>query len=182
MSKHKPSKPSHGPKLAGPKTAGPKIAAKAQRAAQAVVRSPSNNHLRPRQAGSADALPKHHDPEQQALVVETPVTALPAELPPKQHEPHQQALLVEKPAADLPDDGNQTMTGHESKNAPDLSSAATSVWAYQANLLEMAQANMQFPFEFAQRLATMRSPNDFFSVIAEFTNKRMAMFQSVGRK
>ena len=177
MSKHKPSKPSHGPK-----TAGPKIAAKAQRAAQAIVRSPSNDRLRPRRAGSTDSPPRQHDPEQPALVVETPVTALPTELPPKQPEPQQEALLVEKPAADLPDDGKQTMTGSQSKNAPDLSSAATSVWAYQAKLLEMAQANMQFPFEFAQRLATMRSPNDFYSVIAEFTNKRMAMFQSIGKK
>lgn len=177
MSKRKASKPSHGPKMAGPK-----IAVKAQRAAQAVVRSPSNNGRRPRRAGSTDPLPKHHDPEQPAFVVEAPVTALPAELPPKQPEPQQQALLVEKPAADLPDDGNQTMTDHESRNAPDLSSDATSVWAYQARLLELAQANMQFPFEFAQRLATIRSPNELFSVIAEFTNKRMAMFQMIGKK
>jgi len=171
MTKRKPSKPTHSPK----------IAAKAQRAAQAVVRSPSNNGLRPRRAGSTDSPPRHHDPEQPALVVETPVTALQTELPPKQHEPQREALLVEKPAADLPD-SKQTVTGNESRNAPDFSSAATNVWAYQAKLLEMAQANMQFPFEFAQRLATIRSPNDFLSVIAEFTNKRIAMFQSIARK
>jgi hypothetical protein len=35
------------------------------------------------------------------------------------------------------------------------------VRAYQAKLLEMAQANMQFAFEFAQRLATIRSPVEF---------------------
>jgi hypothetical protein len=44
-------------------------------------------------------------------------------------------------------------------------------------LLEMAQANMQFAFEFAQRLATIRSPAEFPSVIAEFTSRRVAMFQ-----
>jgi len=182
MSKRKPSKPSHSPKIAGPKMAGPKIAAKAQRAAQAVVRSPSNNRVRPRRAGSADAPPKHHEPEQQALLVENPVTALQTESPPEQHEPQQEALLAEKPAAALPDDGKRTMTASESRNAPDFSSAPTSVWAYQAKLLEMGQANMQFPFEFAERLATIRSPFDLFGVMAEFTDRRMAMFQSIGRK
>jgi len=176
MSKRKPSKPSHSP------NAGPKLAAKAQRAAQAVVRSPSNNRVRPLRAGLADAPPKHHDPEQQALVVENPVTALQTESPPEQHEPQHEARLAGKPAADSPDDGKRTMTADEAKNAPDFSSAATSVWAYQARLLEMTQANMQFPFEFTQRLATIRSPFDLLSVMAEFTNKRMAMFQSIGRK
>jgi hypothetical protein len=177
MSKRKPSKPSHNPKIAGPK-----IAAKAQRAAQAVVRSPSNNRVRPHRAGSADAPPKHQDPEQQALVVENPVTALQTEAPPERHEPQHEALLAEKPAAGLPDDGKRTMSGNEAKNVPDFSSAATNVWAYQAKLLEMTQANMQFPFEFTQRLATIRSPFDLLSVMAEFTNKRMAMFQSIGGK
>jgi hypothetical protein len=53
----------------------------------------------------------------------------------------------------------------------------SNVRAYQAKLLEMAQANMQFAFEFAQRLATIRSPVEFISVNAEFTSKRIAMFR-----
>jgi hypothetical protein len=36
---------------------------------------------------------------------------------------------------------------------------------------------MQFAFEFAQGLATIRSPVEFPSVIAEFTSKRIAMFR-----
>ena len=40
----------------------------------------------------------------------------------------------------------------------------------------MAQANMQFGFEFAQRLPTIRSPVEFLSVIAEFSSKGVAMF------
>ena len=40
----------------------------------------------------------------------------------------------------------------------------------------MAQANMTFAFEFSQRLATIRSPVEFFTVIAEFTSKRIGMF------
>jgi hypothetical protein len=46
------------------------------------------------------------------------------------------------------------------------------VLAYQAKLLEMAQANI----EFALRLVTIRSPVEFLSVNAEFMSKRMAMF------
>ena len=37
--------------------------------------------------------------------------------------------------------------------------------------------NMQFAFDFAQKPATIRSPVEFLSVIAEFTSKRIAMFQ-----
>jgi hypothetical protein len=52
----------------------------------------------------------------------------------------------------------------------------------QAKLLEMAQANMQFAFEFAQRLATVRSPVDILRVIEEFTSKRMAMFRRYSKE
>jgi hypothetical protein len=97
-------------------------------------------------------------------------------LPPKHNDPEQEALLV-NPATALQDDCKRTMTDNESKKALDFSSAAANVRAYQAKLLEMAQANMQFAFEFAQRLATIRSPVEFPGVIAEFTNRRIAMFQ-----
>jgi hypothetical protein len=56
------------------------------------------------------------------------------------------------------------------------------VGAYQAKLLEMAQANTQFAFEFAQRLATIGSPVEFPSVIAEFTGKRIAMFRKYSKE
>lgn len=64
----------------------------------------------------------------------------------------------------------------------DFSSASAIVRAYQANLLDMAQANMQFTLEFAQRLAAIKSPDEFRSVIAEFTRKRIAMFQMYSKK
>jgi Phasin protein len=64
----------------------------------------------------------------------------------------------------------------------DFSSATASVRAYQAKLLEMAQANMQFALEFAQRLATIRSPLEFLRVIEELTSKRMAMFQKYSKE
>jgi hypothetical protein len=51
------------------------------------------------------------------------------------------------------------------------------VQAYQAMMLEVAQANLQFAFELAQRLAAIRLPFEFLGVTAEFTSKRIAMFQ-----
>ena len=130
----------------------PKIATRAQRATQAIVRSPKDSRLGSVETGSTESLLKRdNDSKQEAPLVENPVTA-------------------------LQDDRKQTMTDNDSKNGFDFSSATANVRAYQTKLLEMAQANMQFAFEFAQRLATIRSPVDIFTVIAEFTSKRIAMF------
>jgi hypothetical protein len=134
----------------------PKIAAKAHRAKQAIVRSPRHS----RAAGSTESPPERHNDSKQ----ETP-------------------LVVENPAtAALQDDCKQTMTDNDSKKGFEFSSATAKVRAYQAKLLEMAQANMQFPFEFAQRLATIRSPVEIPSVIAEFTSKRIAIFQKYSKE
>ena len=129
----------------------PKIAAKAQRAAQTVVRSPKVR--RSVAASSAESLPKPHNDSKPAalLAMENPVTAL--------HEHVSQA-----------------MTDNSLSKGFDLSSATANVRAYQAKLLEIAQANMTFAFEFSQRLATIRSPVEFSTVIAEFTSKRIALF------
>jgi hypothetical protein len=129
----------------------PKIAAKAQRATQATVRSPKVG-LRSVAADSADSSPSRNDSKPVAsLVIENPVTA-------------------------LQEDFKKTMTVNSLSKGFDLSSATANVRAYQAKLLEMAQANMTFAFEFSQRLATIRSPLEFLNVIAEFTSKRIAMF------
>jgi hypothetical protein len=156
MSKRKPSKHPHSPK----------IAAKAQRAAQAVVRSPKDSRLQSVGAGSTETPPTpHSDSKEEALLVENPATALP------------EALLIENPATALQNDCKQTMTKNESKKGFDFLSAPANVRAHQTKLLEMTQANMQFAFEFAQRLAAIRSPVEFLSVVAEFTSKRSAMFR-----
>ena len=47
--------------------------------------------------------------------------------------------------------------------------------AYQAKLIELTQANMQFAFDFSQRLATIRSPSQFVDVIVEFATRRADM-------
>lgn len=121
-------------------------------ALQAIIRSPKDSPLRSVAAGSTESPPEHHS------------------------DFKQEAPLVEKPATALQDDCKQT-TDNDSKKGFVLSSATANVRVYQAKLLEMAQANMQLSFEFAQRLATIRSPVEILSVIAEFTSKRIAMFQ-----
>ena len=134
---------------------GPKIAARAQRVAQA-VRSPKDNRRLPSVgAASTESHPERHN-EEEALVGD-PMTAF--------HEPRLE------PATALQDEPNN----HPTKGS-DFSSATANVRAFQAKLLEVAQANMQFGFEFVQRLATIKSPVEFLSVIAEFTSKRSAMF------
>ena len=131
---------------------GPKIAAKAQRVAQAVVRSPKDNRLPAVGAASIESHPERHN-EEQALVGD-PMTAF-----------HEARL---EPAIAIQDEPNNDPTkGCE---------ATANVPAFQAKLLEVAQANMQFGFEFAERLATFKSPVEFLSVTAEFTSKRSAMF------
>jgi hypothetical protein len=165
MSKRKPA-------TATKHSRSPKIAAKAQRAAQAIVRSPKVNRLRSAGAGPTESLPKRqNDSKQEAPLVENPVTAL-----------QQEAPLVENPVTALQDDCKKAMTANDSKKGFDFSSATANVRAYQAKLLEMAQANMQFAFEFAQRLATIRSPFEILSVFAEFTSKRIDMFRKYSKE
>jgi len=128
-----------------------KVTQKAQRAAQAVVRSSLA-----RRAPAADSTKSPSEPHSDA---------------------DQEAHLVDRPAIVLQDDSKQTMTVTESKRELDFSSAMASAGAYQAKLLEMAQANMKLALEFAQRLAWIRSPFEVPSVIAEFTTKRIDMFR-----
>jgi hypothetical protein len=74
------------------------------------------------------------------------------------------------------------MRNNDSNKGFDFSSAAANVRAYQAKLLEMAQANMQFALEFAHRLATVRSPVEILRVIEESTSKQIAMFRKYSKE
>ena len=146
MSKRKPATKSKHSR-------GPKIAAKAHRVAQDVVRSPKFNHLP--SVGTASTDPERHN-EEEARVGD-PMTAF-----------HEAPL---EPATAIKNGPNNDPT-----KGSDFSSAPANVRVFQAKLLEVAQANMQFGFEFVQRLATIKSPVEFLSVTAEFTSKRSAMF------
>jgi outer membrane protein OmpA-like peptidoglycan-associated protein len=127
----------------------PKITAKAHRAKQVIVRSPKEGRPRQVAAGSPESPPTR---KQEASLGDNPMTA-------------------------FQDDNKQTMKDIVSSNGVDFPSATANVRAYQAKLAEVAQSNVQFAFEYAQRLATIRSPVEILNVIVEFTSKRMAMFQ-----
>ena len=145
MNKHKPA-------TASKHVRRPKIVAKAQRAKQAIVRSPKNSSLRSVTEGSTESLAERHNDSPQAV------------------------SLVQNPATVAQDDFKQTAGDNDSKSGFDLFSATANVRAYQAKLAEIAQANMKFAFEFARRLAAIRSPVELLGVTAEFTSKRIEMF------
>jgi hypothetical protein len=166
MSKRKPAKSSKHAR-------SPKTTAKAQRANQAVVRSPKPSHLRSVAVGSTDSPPKRHNvSKQEAPVVEKATTALPVAEKPTTSLP-----AVEKPTTALQASREQTMS--DNAQAFGFSSATASVQAYQAKLQEITQANMQFGFEFVQRLAKIRSPFEIPGLLAELTTKQLAMFQNL---
>jgi hypothetical protein len=125
MSKRKPARAS--------KRAGPKIAAKAQRANQAVIKSPIDKRRRAIAAGSIESSPQRHSGT------------------------NQQATLVDNPATAIQDNRHQTVTEKGARRGVDLATA--NAGSYQANLQEIAEANLQLVFEFTQRLATMRRPS-----------------------
>ena len=127
----------------------PKTAAKAQRAKQAIVRGPK--HSSPRAISEGTTGPLGEGQHDSASRVPTATAAQ--------------------------DDIKQVVRDNDSKSAFDFSSATANVRAYQAKLLEISQANMQFSFEFAQRIATIKSPVEFLKVIEELTRKRVAMFR-----
>jgi hypothetical protein len=151
MSKRKPA-------TASKHSRSPKIAAKAQRAVQAVVRSPKDSRQCSAGADTSESPPKRPDDTQQ------------------------EALLVENPVTALQDDYKQTTTDSDSNKRTIFSLTTANVPAYQAKLVEMAQANVQFAFEFAQRLATIRSPVEFPGVILEFTSKQIALFRKYSKE
>jgi hypothetical protein len=152
MSKRKPA-------TASKHARSSKVAAKAQRAAQAVIRSPKVR-LSAAATGSAGSSPKRHNDLKRMAPLVRPAAP----------------LAIENPVTVLQEDFTQTMTDSNLSKGFDLSSATANVRAYQAKLLEMAQANMTFAFEFSQRLVAIRSSLEFVNVIAEFTSKRIAMF------
>jgi Phasin protein len=131
----------------------PKMATRAQRNKQAIVRSPKDR-LRLVTAGSIESPAKLHDEsKQEAPIVEKRVDALPDVSQMRHSDPTKGFVL-----------------------------ATANMGAYHAKLLEMMQANMQFAFEFGLRLATIRSPIEYFAVIAEFVSRRIDMFGKYSRE
>jgi Phasin protein len=153
MSKRKPA-------TASQHARSPKIAEKAQRTTQAIVRSPKVR-LRAVATGSAESSPKRHSDSKPMASPPVRPVAPPA---------------IENPVTAIQEESKKTMSVNSLSKGFDLSATTANVRAYQTKLLEMAQANLTFAFEFSQRLATIRSPLEFLNVITEFTSKRIAMF------
>lgn len=143
MSKRKPA-------TASKHARSPKLAAKAQRAAQTIVRSPKVAQRSVAEASAESSSTRHRESKP---------------MPP---------FAIEHPVAARQENYKQA-TENDLRKGFDLPSAAANVRAYQAKISEMAQANMNLAFEFSQRLATIRSPVEFLIVIAEFTTKRVAL-------
>ena len=125
MSKRKPA-------TASKHARRPKIAAKAQRATQAIVRSPKVR-LRSVAANSAESSPQRRNDSKSVAPLAMPAAP----------------LVIETPVTGLQEDFKKTMTVNSLSKGFDLSSVTANVRAYQAKLLEMAQANMTFAFEFS---------------------------------
>ena len=159
----------------------------------------------PKRQNGSQPSKRHKGTRQDALLVENPETAspetalleavlpeavlseaaLPETVSPEAVSPEavlSEAALPETalPETVLPETVLQNAPRPTTDNKPNeairFSYANMNVLAYQAKLLEMAQANMQFAFEFAQRLTTIRSAVELPGVVAELTSKRIAMF------
>jgi len=134
-----------------------KVAARSQRTKQSLVRSPKENPLRVVGPSSEElSAARHNDSKQEA-----------------RNRHHDVNQIV-----------NQMMSGVPTKMRFDLPFATSNVQALQARLLgwaqanmQLAQANMQFAFEFSGRLVAIRSPFEIPGVIAEFTSKRIDIWR-----
>ena len=136
-----------------------KATAKAQRASQAVVRSPRPKHVRLVAAASNESPPKpHHSGPDESM------TSAPA---------------VERPTIATQVESQRTIRDDDFAKAFDVLPAAANVGAYRPTKLpDLAQANMQLAFEFAQRLAQMKSPLELPTMLSELMIKQFAMFQN----
>jgi hypothetical protein len=98
------------------------------------------------------------------------VAAVSVEPPSKLHDdPKHDAPIIETRVDALPGDLDSDPT-------KGFALATANMQAYQANLLQIAQANWQLAFEFGLRLAAIRFPTELFAVITEFTSRGIDMF------
>jgi hypothetical protein len=137
-------------KTASKHARSPKIAAKAQRTAHAIVKSPK---VARRSVSDAAVLARKPHGDAKPAV----------------------PLALDISGAAMEEDVTRTMTDKSMSKQFDLSSVPANVRAYQAKLIEITQTNMAFSFEFSHRLISVRSPVELFTVIAEFSGKRIAL-------
>jgi len=144
------------------KQARSKVAGKAQRARQAVVRSPKPSQVRSIAATSNELPPKLHEDPTPEAAFEKFMAALPS---------------TENPGIASQDHSQRSTRDNDLAKALEVFSGTANVWTYQRKLTEIAQANMLLALEFTQRLAQIKSPFELPSVLSELTLKQFAMFQ-----
>jgi hypothetical protein len=167
-----------------------KTEVRAQRNRQAIVRSAKDNLLGSVAAGPIEP-PKLQDDSEQAPIVER------QQVPIGENWVTSQDRLSQMIESSLPDASNQTAHVVEKQTAAmaedratsqgvssqirgfDFSLAAASMLAPQTKLIEIAHANVRLTFEFSQALAMVRSPFEFFDVIAKFTKKQAEMMLGI---
>ncbi|MBR1070490.1 hypothetical protein ABIF65_011560 [Bradyrhizobium japonicum] len=98
------------------------------------------------------------------------VTAVSIE-PPLQDDPKQAPVIV-PPAGALTDLSQKK----DSDPTQWLALTTANMPAYSSRLVEVTQDNLQFACDFGLRLATIKSPIDFFAAMSEFAIRRIDMF------
>ena len=164
MSKRKPAK-------ASKRARSPAAAARAHEQKRDIVKSAKDNLLRSASV-SIDSTPEWHDePQEETRNVEKQV-ALDVEKQAAAKAESQEApkaVSQETPiAANLVQHGPGQIRGFGA-------SATGKMVNYQMMLLEMTQANMQFAFDFGQKLLTVRSPFQLADLIVETTKRQADM-------
>ena len=141
-----------------------KPAAKAQRAAQAVVRSPKPRHLRVVAPTAPTEPTQAIDARPGAPVFEEAKVARAA---------------PEKSMQGSQDDSQRTTSGSAITTTWNVFPPIANLWGYQTMLSKMAQTQMQLAFSSAQRFAQIKSPFEYACVLSELTTKQFATFQSL---
>jgi hypothetical protein len=64
----------------------------------------------------------------------------------------------------------------------DASAVSEKMAAYQGKLLEIAKADVELSFAYAQAITTIKSPSEFATISSDFSKTQVEMFQSHARK
>lgn len=160
------------PATASKRARTPKTVLKAQRAKPAVVRSPKLGAERVVEEAAAKSPSRAHNTSKSADRVANPAPTLAA---PRGEISAAAAARVGNPPAAL--HYERKASNSALGKGFDFFAGAANLQAYQAKFFDIALANVQLAFDFAQRLAAIRSPFDMFGVTAEFTGKRIALLR-----
>jgi hypothetical protein len=64
----------------------------------------------------------------------------------------------------------------------DASAVSEKMAAYQTKLLQIAKANVELSFAYAQAITTIKSPSEFTAISSDFSKKQVEMFKSQAKE